>query len=63
MVINNSFENYPELKQKSSYIKKIIKLEEERFDETIDSGMSILDSYMKDIEDKKKKILSGKKSI
>ncbi|MBV4429863.1 alanine--tRNA ligase [Clostridium tyrobutyricum] len=63
VVINNSFENYPELKQKSSYIKKIIKLEEERFDETIDSGMSILDSYMKDIEDKKEKNLSGKKAF
>ncbi|GAA0734552.1 alanine--tRNA ligase [Clostridium oceanicum] len=62
-VIENSYENYPELKEKKDYIKKIIKLEEERFDETIDAGMQILNDYIVEMEKSKSKILSGENAF
>jgi alanyl-tRNA synthetase len=63
VVIDNSFINYPELKDKKEYIKKIVKLEEERFDETIDSGLQKLMAYIKKIDDKGEKVLSGEKAF
>ena len=40
--IGESEAAYPELKEKKDYIAKVISLEEERFDATIDAGLSIL---------------------
>src|SRR3712207_2564835 len=60
-VIENSGEAYPELKEKKDYIKKVISIEEERFAETIDSGMEILKEYIEDLEKNNKKVLSGEK--
>ncbi|PSL96306.1 alanine--tRNA ligase, partial [Clostridium botulinum] len=54
---------YPELEEKREYIKKIIKLEEERFDETIDAGMQILNDYIKEVKNNNYKILSGDKAF
>ena len=62
-VIENSFKAYPELKEKAAYIKKVIKLEEERFSETIDSGMDILKVYIEELESNNNKILSGDKAF
>ena len=62
-VVENYGEAYPELKEKADYIKKIIKLEEERFNETIDSGMDILMSYISEMEEKNEKVLSGAKAF
>ncbi len=62
-VIENSFKAYPELKEKAGYIKKVIKLEEERFSETLDSGMDILKSYIEELESNGSKILSGDKAF
>lgn len=62
-VIENSFIAYPELKEKADYIKKVIKLEEERFSETIDSGMEILKVYIEELEKNNNKILSGDKAF
>ncbi|HEY8889578.1 MAG TPA: alanine--tRNA ligase [Clostridium sp.] len=67
-VIENSFKAYPELKEKASYIKKVIKIEEERFLETIDSGMDILKAYIEELKmsepkDENSKILSGDKAF
>ena len=42
IVIGENKSAYPELEKKADYIKKVIKIEEERFDATIDSGLSIL---------------------
>lgn len=61
VVIDNSKEAYPELEEKKDYIKKIIKLEEERFDETIDQGIGILNQYIEELKSTKKEILSGEK--
>ena len=58
-VIDNSCGAYPELKSKESYIKKVIKLEEERFNSTLDSGMEILLQYVDEMHMENSKILSG----
>jgi alanyl-tRNA synthetase len=62
-VIENSFNAYPELKEKAKYIKKVIKLEEERFSETLDSGMDILKGYIEELRTSKNEILSGEKAF
>jgi len=45
-VIANSGKAYPELEEKKDYIKKIIRMEEERFAATLDSGLSLLEKVM-----------------
>ncbi|MCD3349549.1 alanine--tRNA ligase [Clostridium botulinum D/C] len=60
-VVENSGDAYPELKEKQDYIKKVISIEEERFAETIDSGMEILKEYIQELEKENKKVLSGEK--
>lgn len=63
MVIENYGEAYPEIKEKRDYIKKVINIEEERFNETIDSGEEILKSYIDELKDNKHKVLSGEKAF
>ncbi len=45
-VIEESGGAYPELREKSAYIHKVIEMEEARFDATIDSGLSILNDMI-----------------
>lgn len=45
-VINESKAGYPELEEKREYIKKAILTEEERFAQTIDAGLGILNALM-----------------
>jgi len=47
-VIDSSKSAYPELAEKRDYIKNIIKIEEGRFDATVDNGLAVLGEYMKD---------------
>lgn len=56
VVIDINQEAYPELVGKKDYIKKVILLEENRFQQTIDQGLDILKGYMDDLEGK---VLSG----
>ncbi|MBC8059376.1 MAG: alanine--tRNA ligase [Clostridiaceae bacterium] len=63
VVVENSAGNYSELREKEEYIKKIIKLEEERFGETIDAGMSILKEFIEEMEKNNIRILSGEKAF
>lgn len=63
IVIENCYKNYPELEEKRGYIKKVIKLEEERFDETIDAGMQILNDYIEEVKNNNYKVLSGDKAF
>ena len=58
-VSENYGEAYNELVEKQDYIKKIIRVEEERFMETIDQGMDILNGYIEELLDADKKVLSG----
>ncbi|MDD6795459.1 MAG: alanine--tRNA ligase, partial [Clostridiaceae bacterium] len=62
-VIENYGGAYPELKENAAYIKKIVSLEEERFNETIDSGMNILLGYIDELLAKNEKTLDGKKAF
>jgi len=50
---------YPELREKADYIKKILSIEEERFDATIDAGLAILSGFVADAKEKGKSVLSG----
>ena len=47
-VIQESGEAYPELVSRQDYIRKIIGLEEERFRQTLDAGLGILDKMIRD---------------
>ena len=58
-VIKVSGEAYPELVKRHDYIKKILLIEEERFQQTIDQGLSILKDYIAELEEKGEKHLSG----
>lgn len=62
-VIDESKTAYPELEEKREYIKKIIKIEEERFSFTIDKGLAILDEYISELYEQKKTVLDGAKTF
>ncbi len=47
VAIGESEGGYPELSEKKDYILKVIALEEERFDATIDAGLSILSNLIR----------------
>jgi alanyl-tRNA synthetase len=63
VVVDNYGDAYPELKEKMDYITKVIKLEEERFIETIDAGMAILKDYISETLNESGKVLSGDKAF
>ncbi len=50
---------YPDLVARQDYTKKIIKIEEERFMQTIDQGLGILDGYIDDLISQGQGQLSG----
>ncbi len=55
-VINENLTAYPNLAEKREFITKIIRIEEENFDKTIDSGIQLLSDM---IESSSSKVLSG----
>ncbi len=59
VVIENNRGAYPELEQRRDYIKKTIRAEEERFAQTLDSGLSILDKMLAETIAAGSKTLSG----
>jgi len=59
VVINESSGAYPELREKAEYIKKVIMIEEEKFNATIDQGLSILNEFIDDAKNENQKVLSG----
>ncbi|UPA29440.1 alanine--tRNA ligase [Terrisporobacter glycolicus] len=58
-----SGEAYPEIVEKESYVKKVIKIEEEKFNETLDQGVEILNSYIDKLKENNEKVLSGEKAF
>ncbi len=52
-------EAYPDLIDRLPQVQKIIKAEEEKFQETIDQGINILNEFILEIESKNEKILKG----
>ncbi len=63
MVIEVSGDAYPELVERQDYIKKVISIEEDRFQQTIDQGMEILKNYMNELKINDETVLSGKKAF
>ena len=59
VVIGENIGAYPELGEKKAYILKVIRNEEERFDATIDAGLSILNNIIDEAIANEKKIISG----
>jgi len=50
---------YPELRETEAFVSKVIQNEEERFSETLDSGLKILQEALEELQKKRKTILSG----
>ena len=59
VAIGESGDAYPELKEKADYIRKVLSLEEERFDTTIDQGLSILDGLVTRAKENGEKVIAG----
>ena len=59
-VIAGSKDGYPELEEKTEFILKVLAQEEEKFNKTIDQGLSILAGMEADMEKAGKKELDGK---
>lgn len=59
-VIDESKQGYPELDEKREYIKKVIRIEEEKFSKTIEGGLAILNTYIEETKAKGKDTLDGK---
>ncbi|MDD2573662.1 MAG: alanine--tRNA ligase [Bacillota bacterium] len=62
-VIEVSGGAYPVLMEKRDYIRNIIKLEEERFQETLDQGLAILQEYVRESKKSGTKVLTGDKAF
>lgn len=58
-VIEECREGYPELEEKKEYILKLLALEEDKFEKTIDQGLSILTEMEKELIKQNKTTLSG----
>jgi len=50
---------YPELRESEAFVSRVIRNEEERFSETLDSGLKILREELEQLQRKGKKILPG----
>ena len=63
VVIDVSKGAYPNLEEKADYIKKVITMEEERFNQTIDQGLVLLTELIDNAKKAKKKSISGADSF
>ena len=59
VVISQNEDAYPELKTKYDYVLKVVKLEEERFNATIDAGLGILGGIIDAAISEGKTVISG----
>jgi alanyl-tRNA synthetase len=50
---------YPELRETEAFVSKVIQNEEDRFSETLDSGLKILQEELEDLQKRGKTVLSG----
>ncbi len=58
-VIEGSKDGYPELEEKKEFILKVISEEEDKFNKTIDQGLSILADMEDKLKEQGKNVLSG----
>lgn len=59
IVIQEYGDAYPDLVDKADYIYKLIRIEEKKFQETIDQGLNLLEQQIEELEKNNKKTLSG----
>ncbi len=59
VVARENLEAYPELTEKLDYIKKIIRIEEERFAATVDSGLEMLEKLITEAKKNNSDTLKG----
>ncbi len=59
IVIEENGSAYPELVEKKDYIKKVLSMEEERFDATIDAGLAILSNLIAEAKNDGSNKISG----
>ena len=59
VAIGESCGAYPELSARADYIKKVLSIEEERFDATIDAGLSILSNLVRNALAENSSVISG----
>ncbi|UOO37087.1 alanine--tRNA ligase [Oscillospiraceae bacterium CM] len=58
-VIGENTTAYPDLVQKQDYITRVIRVEEENFNKTIDGGMAILNGLLKELKSQGGTVFSG----
>jgi alanyl-tRNA synthetase len=63
VVIKESCGGYPELYEKKDYILKVIQLEEERFQDTINQGLLMLNNYIDEMKEKNIRVFPGDKAF
>ena len=59
VVISQNEDAYPALVERSEYIIKVISLEEDRFNVTVDSGLAILSGIVDELREKGETVISG----
>jgi len=59
LVVDSMGSVYPELKERHDYIRQIVGLEEQKFQETLAQGMEILDSYLEKMRREGSMVLPG----
>ncbi len=52
-------ETYPQLNERHNYIRQVVKLEEEKFQETLAQGMDILDGYLEKMQEDGNEVFPG----
>ena len=62
-VIEGSKDGYPELEEKKDFIFKVLAQEEEKFNKTIDQGLSILAGMLEEMEREGRKVLDGQSAF
>lgn len=62
-VIAESHMGYPELADRQTYIVKMITVEEQNFNKTIDQGLSILNEKMAELDESGNTVLSGENTF
>ncbi len=62
-VIAVSGQAYPDIVERQDYIKRVINIEEDRFQQTIDQGLDILKTYIEEVQTAGGKELSGENAF
>ncbi len=61
--VGDIMEAYPEVKENSDHVIRLIKNEEERFLQTLKTGSEILSEYLEEVKHSKKTVLPGEKAF